>query len=568
MDLLSFVKRRALIDNKTLTAIVNEQIRSRISFYEELYFHGSKYKIPESDVIEWALDCSEGKLTQITTTKGIVDCYKDYDTFGGVAACIKLRIMFVRTESGSLVVVTCRPDDPSLSAHLERVFSNEPFKIAICSRFIWEAIYSLTVEPLLIEARAKKLSEEDAKYGEKQDDTKRNTEARKVYDQLLKMGIERGASDAHLIPCDDGCSVVYRIDGINYQLFRIPLSILSRISHLLCIDGKVQQKSINTPVDGKIRYTPPGADKSQERDLRFSILPTRKGPDLNVRYLNNRIYTFAELGMSPHNVEKYERILNMPQGLIMQVGPTGSGKSTTLYAGLTYIRNRSLRNIITVEDPVEILMNGITQVDTNDDASLTFARVARQFLRHDVDVGVIGEIRDEETAMEAVRAATTGHLVISSLHCNDSIGVFERLNYLKVDPYTLGEVLVAVMSQRLVRRVCPKCAQPFTIMPDDPLVSKYNLPADRGPITLYKAVGCEHCGNLGYKGRVAVNEILVIDRHLRNQIQIRDTRLNIESYLKTTGFHTLYRDAVDKVLSGLTTLEEITSMCEDTLAYK
>ena len=476
--------------------------------------------------------------------------------------------MLIKQDNGPLIAVTMRPDDPIVVNRLERAFKNETFELAICSQFIWKAIYNLTLEPLLIEARASKLSEESDRTGDKQDEVKRNTEARRIYDQILKMGIEREASDVHLIPCDDSCNVLYRIDGINYQLLRIPNSILSRISNLLCIDGGTQQKSVNTPVDGKIRYTPSGGGKNEERDLRFSILPTRKGPDLNVRYLNNKIYTFAELGMSPRNVEEFKRILDMPQGLIMQVGPTGSGKSTTLYAGLTYIKNNSLRNIITVENPVEILMNGITQVDTNDEASLTFARVARQFLRHDVDVGVVGEIRDEETALEAVRAATTGHLVISSLHCNDSIGVFERLHRLDVDPYTLGEVLVAVMSQRLVRRVCPRCASTVTLMPGDPLIDYYGLPTDKGPLNIKKAVGCEYCYNLGYKGRVAVNEILVIDRNLRNQIQIRDTRMNIEKYLHSIGFHTMYKDALDKVLLGLTTLEEIKPMREDVLAYK
>ena len=189
--------------------------------------------------------------------------------------------------------------------------------------------------------------------------------------------------------------------------------------------------------------------------LRFSILPAMEGTDTNVRYLNNKKYSFEELGMTERNVQLYKDLLSRPQGLIVMVGPTGSGKSTTLYAGLQYVRSVSLRNIITVEDPVEITMDGITQVSTNDASGLTFANVIRQFLRHDVDIGVVGEIRDEETAAEAVRAATTGHLIISSLHTNDSIGVFERLNRLGIDPYTLGDVLVAIMSQRLVRRLCP-----------------------------------------------------------------------------------------------------------------
>ena len=568
MDLLAYVKSNGLLPDNVLTKIIGNRTVTRRTFYQEMFLSQDKYGIKEDDLLKWIVSDSHGEIDIVSTTKGLVNCANEYEKMGGVQTCIESCIMFFKTKDSVLYVLTIRPDDNTLIAKLQKTFKDVDFKLAVCTKFVWNSLYNMAVEPLYIEYMAQKLFEKSAGEDPKSISAQKDSEARQVYNQIIQMGIERGASDAHLIPCDDGCNVNYRIDGINYQLLRIPNVIAARICNIIAIDGDAQRESDQSTLDGKIIYTPPGNNTVRPRDIRFSIMPTNKGDDLNIRYLNNRIYTFDQLGMSERNVKKYEKILNMPQGLIMQVGPTGSGKSTTLYAGLTYIMRRSLRNVIAAEDPVEIRMNGITQVDVNEKAGLTFARITRQFLRHDVDVGVIGEIRDEETAAEAIRAATTGHLIISSLHTNDSIGVFERMYRLNVDPYTLSEVLVAIMSQRLVRRLCPHCKQPYDVDPRDPIVSKYKLPTDRGPMRLYRAVGCEHCSNLGYSGRIAVNEILIVDRHLRNQISIRDTRMNIEEYLDSQHFYTMYMDAIDKVVAGLTSLEEITPMCEDTLAYK
>lgn len=459
MELAEYIQEHGFLDDSVLAEITNSHLVKKFTFFEELYKNGQKYNVHERDLLEWTLDASGGLIKLMETSRGLNIEHNDYQVLGGVTTCIKLQIMPVRGKYNELCVVTRRPDDTGLIVQLNKAYGVGKYTLFICTRFIWDSIYQLNVEPLFIEAEAQQLSQTMGARGSAQEKVK-ESEARQIYNRILQLGIAREASDIHLMPCSNECQVLYRIDGINYQLMKIPKTVASRIANLLCIDGKIPQKGPDVPLDGKIRYFPPGTTEEwQGRDLRFSVMPGTKGPDVNVRYLNNRLYTFGELGMSEENINKYMQVLNMPQGLVMQVGPTGSGKSTTLYAGLSYIHENSLRNIITVEDPVEIGMDGITQVSTNDDTKLTFARVARQFLRHDVDVGVIGEIRDEETALEAVRAATTGHLVISSLHTNDSVGVLERLNRLGVDPYTLGEVLVAVMGQRLVRRLCPHCKE-------------------------------------------------------------------------------------------------------------
>lgn len=569
MDLTGFIKEKGYIEESMLTTIRNKCAAKKLTFFEELYRNGANYGIKEIDLLQWTVEAGGPGYEILENTKGFNTDGEDYNKIGGVEQCLRLKIMCIRRKQKPLCVVTCRPDDVSLIVMLNKAYGAGNYTIGICSNSIWNAIYSLNVEPLFIEARAKKL-EANSDVRDRQFHQVKDSEARSIYNHIIGLGMTRRASDIHLIPTSENCLVLYRIDGTNYQLMAIPLGTAERVANILLSDGNVAQKGDNVPLDGKIRYKHPDArDDSEVRDLRFSIMPATKGKDVNIRFLNNTLFTFDELGMTKKNVKTYERILSMPQGLIMQVGPTGSGKSTTLYAGLNYIHENSLRNIITVEDPVEIFMDGITQVSTNDVAKLNFARVSKQFLRHDVDVGVIGEIRDEETALEAVRAATTGHLVISSLHTNDSIGVLERLIRLGIDPYTLSEVLIAVMGQRLVRRLCPCCKEAYTLEHDSPRLQQFGIVSEnKASMTFYKSVGCEQCNNLGYRGRIAVNEILIIDRTLRDLIQRHETRKNIEDYLQSTDFETMFEDAKRKAVQGVTSLEELEPMCSDTLAYK
>lgn len=570
MDLAAYVKERNLIPESVLTEVTNNYLVRKRTFFEELYKNGERYEIKEDVLLKWALDAAGPGYELLDSTKGFSTDSEDYNRLGGVESCMSMQVMCIRRKQRPLCIVTTRPDDSGLVAVLNKAFGAGNYTFGLCTRIVWEAIYQIEVEPLYIEARAKHL-DAISTAAQKERESRKDSEARQIYNQIIMFGINRKASDIRLIPCDNSCRVIYRIDGVNYQVMKIPLQIASRVCNLLLADGNVPNKGPNTPLDGKIKYIPEGVTAEREtRDLRFSIMPTRRGQDANIRFLSNHLYTFEELGMSAENIEKYKSLLRMPQGLIMQVGPTGSGKSTTLYAGLNFIHSYSLRNIITVEDPVEILMEGVTQVDVNEDSKLTFARAARQFLRHDVDVGVIGEIRDEETALEAVRAATTGHLVISSLHSNDSLGVFERLIRLDVDSYTLGEVLVAVMGQRLVRRLCPHCKEEYILHKDDKDAIEFGISDRIGPegIKMYRGVGCQHCNNLGYSGRIAVNEILIVDRTLRDMIQRHVTRREMEEHLKSINFKTMYEDALDKALNGTTSLSELEFMRVDTLAYK
>lgn len=571
MDIRSYLQSHRVLPEKTLSDALNNSVKNRRTLFEEFMKNCGQYEMQEAQVLKLAEAASGGEIRIITTTKGLTTYLKGYRDLGGVEACLTAQILCVTDADDTVVFIMMRPDDPALLHKIDRCMNGVPYSLAVCPTFIYKSIQDTYVEPLRIEALSTQLGDavneaRQSRFGQE----KRESEARTIYNRVLNLGIARGASDIHIMPLQDRCQILYRIDGVNYKLMEIPKEIGDRVSNILCTDAGVQRRGELTAADGKVRYVPQGDDRPDDkpRDLRFSLLPSTKGIDINVRYLNDKTYTFDQLGMTPKNEQLYKDLLARPQGLIVMVGPTGSGKSTTLYAGLHYVRTQNLRNIITVEDPVEITMDGITQVSTNDASGLTFANVIRQFLRHDVDIGIVGEIRDEETALEAVRAATTGHLVISSLHTNDAIGVFERLIRLGIDSYTLGDVLVAIMSQRLVRRLCPYCKEAYELPLNSPRARFFDLPDGEGSMTFYRAVGCEHCHNIGYSGRIATNEILQIDNAVRHYIQMHAPRQDYEVYLRKNGYTTMYDDALGKAKQGLTSLEELEPMKADTLAFK
>lgn len=571
MDFVSYVKAKNKLPEDVLSEATNNHLVRKMTFYEELSKNASHYKLSEQEVITWAIAAGDGDVIELKSTNNFSTKPNDYDMLGGVSECIKRQVICLRDGQQNLVVLTKRPDDNGLLGMLNKVFGPMQYTLAICTAFIWSAVMQMYVTPLDISSRARSLSAKGS-ANKAQVIQVQQSEARDIYDRILKMGIEFRASDIHIQPRRQEAAVLYRIDGDNHELLKIPLNICERITQLLTVDGKTSAKGEFDVIDGKLQYNPtantPNYDPKLSRDLRFSLMPAQYGKDINIRFLNDKTYTFEGLGMSKANVQKFKDILARPQGMIVQVGPTGSGKSTTMYTGLQYLKETTTRNIITAEDPVEIKVDGITQITVNIDAGLTFAKAAKQFLRHDVDVGVIGEIRDEDTALEAVRIANTGHLVITSLHTNDSIGVLERLNRLGVDSYTLGEVLVAIMGQRLVKRLCPHCKQEYTIRECDEIARKFEVPSFSGERKVYKAVGCEHCRNSGYIGRVAVNEILVADSKFRDLVQHHATRLEIEKYLMHTDFRPMYSDALTKVMDGITSFEELESMRVDNLAFK
>jgi type IV pilus assembly protein PilB len=371
---------------------------------------------------------------------------------------------------------------------------------------------------------------------------------------MLRHAVTSGASDIHLEPQERKLSLRYRIDGVLYDAPAPPLAlaraIISRIKILADLD--IAERRL--PQDGRcvMRY------QGREVDLRVSILPSMYGEGVVIRLLDRgkTQLKLEELGMDSYLLEKLNRCVRKPNGIFLVTGPTGSGKSTTLYSVLERLRSPH-RKIITLEDPVEYSLEGIFQVPVRHEINLTFATCLRSVLRHDPDIIMVGEIRDSETAEMAVRAAMTGHLVLSTLHTNDARSAVTRLVDLGVPPYLVAETLRGAQAQRLVRLLCPECKVPTR---PDPAVLR-RLDPDLGPLeqTLYTARpgGCSHCNNLGYKGRIGLFEILEIDNVTRQELLLAAGDEEFKRKVYQQEYRTLQQDGLHKVVQGQTTLDEV-----------
>jgi general secretion pathway protein E len=366
---------------------------------------------------------------------------------------------------------------------------------------------------------------------------------------LIGEGVDMGASDIHLEPAKSRIDLRYRIDGVLItraapSLENYP-AIVSRIKILASLD--IAERRL--PQDGRIRLRTGG----REVDIRVSTLPTNHGEDVVMRILDQKSQALSldATGLSERIVDTYRENLSRSSGLILVTGPTGSGKSTTLYSGLNAIIDGT-RKIITVEDPVEYEISGITQIQVNEGAGLTFAGVLRSILRHDPDVIFIGEIRDRETAEIAVQASLTGHLVLSTIHTNSATGAIGRFLDMGVADYLLASSLIAVSAQRLVRKLCEHCKVPG--VPDLGAVERFGLPPDA---LVFHPKGCQKCSRTGYRGRLPIGEMLELTPEFRHQILHNPAADNLDQFAHGMNFTTMLHDGIARVLQGETTLEEI-----------
>ena len=374
--------------------------------------------------------------------------------------------------------------------------------------------------------------------------------------QVLKDAIELRASDIHLEPFEDEFRIRYRIDGVLQdvpvppQLKRFQPAIVSRVKILSHLN--IAEKRL--PQDGRIKIRVDDA----EVDIRVSVIPMLHGEAVVMRLLrqNSKLRGLSDLGMDAREVECFKRVLEMPHGIILVTGPTGSGKTSTLYTALNEI-NDSVRKIITIEDPVEYQLKGVNQIQVNEKSGLTFARGLRSILRHDPDVILIGEIRDAETAQIAVQASLTGHLVFSTLHTNDAPGALTRLVDMGVEPYLVASSLEAVLAQRLVRVLCPHCKQPDDSATANAFKVKLGIPADT---TLYKSVGCRECRNTGFHGRQAIFEWMDTNPEIRQLILQNTSSDVLRDAARRAGMRSLAEDGWRLVAKGMTTVEEVLSV--------
>ena len=371
----------------------------------------------------------------------------------------------------------------------------------------------------------------------------------KFINTMIEQAIEMRASDIHIEPWEDIVLIRFRIDGDLNEIMRLSISSHSALVTRIKIMGQMDIAEKRIPQDGRVEVKL----KDREVDMRISTMPTVYGEKIVIRILDRSAFLLSksQLGFNEKNIKLFNKIIGQPFGMILVTGPTGSGKTTTLYAILNEL-NKEARNIITIEDPVEYKLEGINQVQVNTKASLTFAKGLRSILRQDPDIIMVGEIRDSETAKIAIRASITGHLVLSTLHTNDCPSSIIRLIDMGVEPYLVSSAIIGVISQRLVKKLCPHCKLPYK--PSHSEKSLLGLEQEDSVI-LYKAIGCNRCNN-GFMGRRAVHEVMVVNENMRELISKRASVDEIRAKAINSGMTTLLNNSIRLALEGVTTLEE------------
>jgi type II secretory ATPase GspE/PulE/Tfp pilus assembly ATPase PilB-like protein len=492
----------------------------------------------------------------------------DQELFRSIPADLMLRYGFVpfRRDGKAIVIVVSDPTDLPMIDEL-RVLLGTPVRVMVGARTAIESILkkSESSQRVLDEAteefQIQLLKEDEA--GEDNLTVERLTSdispIIRLVDSTIYTAIQRRASDIHVETQDDGVYVKYRIDGVLQSAMR-PIakrfhsSIISRIKVMAELD--IAEKRV--PQDGRFKLRVPG----KTIDFRVSIMPSAHGEDSVIRILDKQSISeqFTELrleilGFPDLELRRFRKYIREPYGMVLVTGPTGSGKTTTLYAALAEIKSIEDK-IVTIEDPVEYQLKGITQIPINEKKGLTFARGLRSILRHDPDKIMVGEIRDPETAQIAIQSALTGHLVFTTVHANNVFDVLGRFLNMGVEPYQFISALNCVMAQRLVRRICDACKRPVPVSADQ-LVESAMDPALERRHTFYEGAGCIECSGTGYKGRMAICELLDLTDHIREMILERRPISEVKRAAKDQGMRFLRESAVERVLEGSTTLREV-----------
>ncbi len=375
----------------------------------------------------------------------------------------------------------------------------------------------------------------------------------KLVEMILKQALDDSASDIHIEPTEDALNIRYRIDGVLFEATKPPKAVESALISRIKVLAKMDIAETRAPQDGgfSAKLGP------KEIELRVSTCPTIYGENMVLRILDKSklLVDLQGSGLMGTTLDKYHSLLDKPYGVILVTGPTGSGKTTTLYGSLARL-NSPTRNIKTIEDPVEYRLEGIRQTQVNPKANITFATGLRSLMRQDPDIIMVGEIRDTETAEIAIQAALTGHLVLSTLHTNDTPGALSRLSDLKIEPFLLASSIVGVLAQRLVRKICKQCK-----VQRDPTEEELKVlfpRGDRQPVTLYHGTGCKACKKSGYTGRMGIFEVLVITDEIRELVLKKAAPMSIRrKAVETQDMKSLREDAISKVLAGYTTVEEV-----------
>jgi general secretion pathway protein E len=474
----------------------------------------------------------------------------------------RYRILPLRYEDGAVVVATTDPLETVALDDL-RLLLGKPIRpvlttglalLACLNRVYDEAASPAGAEQVMEDmAAAENLDQLAHELDEPQDLLDATDEAPiiRLVNSVLFQAVRQRASDIHFESFERGLVVRYRIDGVLYPVLTPPKRLQSSIIARLKIMAGLNIAEKRLPQDGRFAIRTAGKDV----DLRVSVLPTSHGERVVLRLLEkeNRLLNLTEMGFSTDRLSSIQQLIQLAHGIILVTGPTGSGKTTTLYAALSQI-NAPDKNIITVEDPVEYQLLGIGQMQVNPKINLTFAAGLRSILRQDPDVIMIGEIRDRETAEIAIHASLTGHLVFSTLHTNDAASAATRLIDMGIEPFLVASSVMAVLAQRLLRQICPDCKKPYRPTVDE--LIRLGLDG-KGPFTFYRGAGCPNCSQTGYRGRTGIYELLVLDDEVRRLIGAKADSSAIKQAAIAKGMITLKQEGAMKVAQGVTTTEEV-----------
>lgn len=466
---------------------------------------------------------------------------EEYTSFIPEPLAKKHRILVIDQEEERLTVAT---DDPEHidSMQLQNIFRNNPYTL----------VYVL---PGIIE---KTLAHDHTEIGKRFLHIVNQGQeiAPSIIEELLEDAIASNASDVHFEPKEEEACIRFRIDGLLQEIACVEKEHYERVARVIKLRADLDTEVHKEPQDGTIRLVRDGSNV----DLRVSIVPVLDGEKIVIRILSEYIssLSFQNLGLSKKDEQIIRKITRNPFGMILAVGPTGSGKTTTLYSILR-LRNNTDTNIMTIEDPVEYKIKGVNHMQVNPKRDVTFARGLRSIVRQDPDVVLVGEIRDEETAEIAANAALTGHLVLSSFHANDAATAFPRLVDMGIEPFLLSSTLEMVVGQRLVRRICTSCRFSQEIprkqlVNDIPDVKRY---FEKQTVTLYEGKGCTECNDTGYKGRIGIFELIYSTPEIQDLVLQNPTSREVWELARGQGAHTLFEDGIEKVKAGVTTLEEV-----------
>jgi len=549
---ISFLLDEEILDEQTLAAVLEKQAKSGQNLINILKTEGL---VNEEQLVRLIAVTNKIEFINLSPEmiEPMVSHMLSYDMVN------KYNVIPVKKQANQLTVAMSSPLDLSVRDRIENKTGYKVTPVAATPAAIRNAIrYHFNVKNVtrqaIVSMRLKKEDGKADRYDEvEQEAIKADTPVTRLVASIINGAIDARASDIHLEPQQPDMRVRYRVDGMLRDAVTVPSTVQAEVISHIKITADMDISEQRVPQDGYMLINHNG----REYDLRISSLPAVGGEKLVIRILdkNAERWSLDAVVTAPNDNREFKELVSNPYGILLLTGPTGCGKTTTLYSVLQLL-NKPEKNIVTIEDPVEYRLEGITQVQVKPAAGMKFAPALRSILRQDPDIVLIGEIRDPETAEIAVSAAQTGHLVLSTLHTNDAAGAISRLHNLGVQPFLVASALLGTVAQRLIRLCCPKCKQAYKPT-EKQLKCLFGKNRPDKDVTIYSAGGCKNCGQSGYYGRKSVYEILPVSPQIRQMIIDKSSDDVIKKQAVKEGMRTLHRAAADEVLAGNTTLEEL-----------